>query len=64
MQCAADIPAVSKDHNAVHIIIDQNIVQQGKLFAGSGNVNFLVHCIGGHPLSPNLDGHWIISPGF
>ena len=64
MQCAADISAVGKDHNAINIIIDQNIIQQGKLFTGSSNVDFLIYCIGRHALGANLYSHWIIGPGF
>ena len=42
IESPANIAAVGKHHNALHIIAFEDILQQGKLFTGGGDKDFLL----------------------
>ena len=63
MEVAADISAIGKYHNAIYVISNQNIIQQGKFFTGCGDINFLFNCVCRHSLGCNLNSNGLISPG-
>ena len=64
MQVATDISAIGKHHNALYIVLDQDIIEQRKLFAGGGDIDFLIHCICGNTFGGNLYRDRVVGPGF
>jgi len=59
---SADIASIGKNHHAINAIAAQNILQQGKLFAGGGDKYFLFDGICRHTLWRHFNHHWLVGP--
>ena len=62
IESATDVATVGKHHNALNIITFKNILQQGKLFTGGSDKDFLLDGIRSDALRLHLKLHWFIRP--